>query len=364
VAPVPEEARWKETLKQGLRTFAVPVLATVVGLAVGILCIIVAGKDPVKAAQAFVQAVAGSPRMFGNVLVSTIPLIFTGLAVAFAYRAGLFNIGVEGQYLVAQVATVVVGVWWTPPQGFAWLHPILALAAGAVAGAIWGGIVGLLKAWKGVHEVINSIMMNWIALFLCDWLLKTYLRPDNSRASSYDLQETAWLTQGLIPGSRLHTGIWIALATAVVVWFILFKTSLGYEIRAVGYSPGAAEYGGISVAKALILTMAISGAIAGMAGSVQTMGLNHRFNETSTLVGYGFDGIAVALVGRLHPVGVCLAALLFGALDASSPLMQAMADVPKAVVSIVQGIVILFVAAESLWNFLQKRSAKKGVPAA
>ncbi|BAD40219.1 ABC transporter permease [Symbiobacterium thermophilum] len=357
---MPDQSKWKA----GLRAVGIPVLATIVGLFVGIVCIVLAGKDPVLAAKAFVRAVAGEPRMFGNVLVSTIPLIFTGLAVAFAYRAGLFNIGVEGQYLMAQIATVVVGVWWTPPKGLEWLHPILALGAGAVAGAIWGGIVGLLKAWKGVHEVINSIMMNWIALFTADWLLKYYLRPDNSRAASYDLQQTAWLKQGLIEGSRLHTGIWIALATALVVWIILYKTPLGYEIRAVGYSPGAAEYGGISVARALIITMAISGAIAGMAGSVQTMGLNHRFNETSALPGYGFDGIAVALVGRLHPAGVVLAALLFGALQASSGLMQAMAGVPKSVVSIVQAVVILFVAAEGVWNFLQKRKAKKGVKTA
>ena len=357
---MPDQSKWKA----GLRAIGIPVLATIVGLLVGILCILIAGKDPVLAAKAFYRAVAGEPRMFGNVLVSTIPLIFTGLAVAFAYRAGLFNIGVEGQYLMAQIATVVAGVYWTPPAGLAWLHPIVALAAGALAGAIWGGLVGILKAWKGIHEVINSIMLNWIALFTCDWLLKYYLRPDNSRASTYDLQPTAWLKQGLIEGSRLHTGIFVALATVVVVWFILFKTPLGYEIRAVGFSSGAAEYGGISVARALILTMAISGAIAGLAGSVQTMGLNHRFNETSALVGYGFDGIAVALVGRLHPVGVVLAALLFGALDASSGLMQAMAGVPKSVVSIVQAAVIFFVAAEGLWSFLQKRRTKKEVTTA
>nr|WP_245302000.1 ABC transporter permease [Symbiobacterium terraclitae] len=302
--------------------------------------------------------------MFGETLVSTIPLIFTGLAVAFAYRCGLFNIGVEGQYLMAQIAVVVVGVFWTPPPGLAWLHPILALAAGALAGALWAGISGVLKAWRGIHEVINSIMLNYVGLFMADWLLKYYLRPDNSRAASFDLQKTAWLQQGLIEGSRLHTGLWVALGAVVVVWIILFKTSLGYEIRSVGFSPGAAEYGGISVAKSLILAMAISGALAGLAGAVQTMGINHRFNETAAFVGYGFDGIAVALVGRLHPVGVVLAALLFGALDRSGPMMQAMADVPKAVVWIVQGAVIFFVAAEGLWSFLKKRRVKKEVTTA
>jgi len=353
-----------ESLKGGLRAISTPVLATIVGLLVGMVCIVVAGKDPVKAAEAFVRAVAGEPRMFGETLVSTIPLIFTGLAVAFAYRCGLFNIGVEGQYLMAQIAAVLVGVYWTPPAGLTWLHPLLTLAAAALAGALWAGIVGVLKAYRGIHEVINSIMLNYVGLFMADWLLKYYLRPDNSRAASYDLQESAWLSQGLIEGSRLHTGLWIALGAAVVVWFILFKTTLGYEIRAVGTSPGAAEYGGISVARSIILAMAISGALSGLAGGVQTMAINHRFNETSSFVNYGFDGIAVALVGRLHPAGVVLAALLFGALDRSGPMMQAMADVPKAVIWIVQGSVIFFVAAEGLWDFLKKRRAKKEVKTA
>lgn len=351
-------------LKGSLEAISTPVLATIVGLLVGMIFIVAAGKDPVLASRAFVKAVAGEPRFFGETLVSTIPLIFAGLAVAFAYRCGLFNIGVEGQYLVAQIATVVVGVYFVPPAGLGWLHPILALAAGALAGAFWGGIVGVLKAYRGMHEVINSIMLNYIGLYLADWLLKYYLRPSNAQASSYDLAETSWLAQGLIPGSRLHTGLWIALAAALVCWVVLFKTPLGYEIRAVGQSPGAAEYGGISVAKSLILAMAISGALSGLAGAVQTMGINHRFNETSAFVGYGFDGIAVALVGRLHPAGVVLAALLFGALDRSGPMMQAMADVPKAVIYIVQGTVIFFVAAEGVFKFLKRRKAVKEVKTA
>lgn len=361
---MPKESTLSRALKEALEAVSIPVLASLVGLIVGTLFIVLAGRDPMLAYQAFARAVAGEPRMFGETLVSTIPLIFTGLAVALAFRSGLFNIGAEGQYLVAQVSAVVVGYFFVPPAGLTWLHPILAVLAGAVAGAIWAGIAGLLKAYRGIHEVINSIMLNYIALFFCDWLLKYYLRPDASQASSYDVLESAWLSQGIITGSRLNSGLWIALVAAVVVWAILWKTPAGYEIRSVGLSPGAAEYAGISVPRNIILAMALSGALAGLAGAVQTLGINHRFFETTAFVGYGFDGIAVALVGRNHPLGVVLAALLFGALDRGGPMMQATAGVPKAVIYIVQGTVIFFVAAEGLWRFLKNRKLKAEVKAA
>ncbi|MFZ5827392.1 MAG: ABC transporter permease [Bacillota bacterium] len=350
-----------KAIREGLEAVAIPLLATVLGLVVGTIFILVAGKDPILAYQAFARAVAGSPRGFGETLVSTIPLIFTGLAVSLAFRSGLFNIGVEGQYLVAQIATVVVGYTVSAPG---YIHPALAILAGALAGALWATIAGLLKAYRGVHEVINSIMLNYVGLYLCNYLLNAYLRAGSGQASTHPVAKTAELAQGLIEGSRLHTGLYIALLAALVVWVILWKTPAGYEIRAVGLSPGAAEYAGISVARNIVLAMALSGALAGMAGAVQTLGVNRRFFETTAFVGYGFDGIAVALVGRTHPVGVVLAALLFGALDRGGPLMQATAGVPKAVIWIVQGTVIFFVAAEGIWRFLRNRKLKKEVQTA
>jgi len=366
---VAKESGLSKAIRDAVEAITVPVLATILGLIVGTVFILLAGKDPVQAYIAFAQAVAGTPRAFGETLVSTIPLIFTGLAVSLAFRSGLFNIGVEGQYLVAQIASVVVGyaikmpATW-PPFIAGMLHVTLAVSAGALAGAAWAGIVGLLKALRGVHEVINSIMLNYIALFLCGWLLNNYLRASSGQASSHAVQPTAALTQGLIEGSRLHTGLWIALAAALVVWVILWKTPAGYEIRSVGLAPGAAEYAGISVAKNTVLAMALSGALAGLAGAVQTLGVNRKFFETTAFVGYGFDGIAVALVGRNHPLGVILAALLFGALARGGPQMQAAAGVPKAVIYIVQGTVIFFVAAEGIWRFLKNRKLKAEVKSA
>ncbi len=364
-----KESGLSRVVHEAVEAVSIPVLATIVGMIVGTVFILIAGKSPIQAYTAFAQAVAGSPRAFGETLVSTIPLIFTGLAVSLAFRSGLFNIGVEGQYLVAQIAAVVVGYAVKMPEGLSpglagLFHVTLALLAGTAAGAFWASIAGLLKAFRGVHEVINSIMLNYVALFLGSWLLNAYLKGSSGQGSSQPVQATAALTQGLIEGSRLHTGLWIALVAAFVVWIILWKTPSGYEIRAVGLSPGAAEYAGISVGRNIVLAMALSGALSGLAGAVQTLGVNRRFFETTAFVGYGFDGIAVALVGRNHPLGVILAALLFGALERGGPQMQAAAGVPKAVIYIVQGTVIFFVAAEGIWRFLRNRKVKTEVKTA
>lgn len=348
-----------------IRAIAVPLLATAAGLLVGMIFILISGADPGEAYEALLNAVAGEPRMVGETLVATIPLIFTGLAISLAFRCGLFNIGVEGQYLLAQVAAAWAGFALTMPE---WLnptiagliHPAIAMFFGMVAGGLWATISGVLKAYRGVHEVINSIMLNYVGLFLSTWLLQqSFLKgTGSSGASTPFVKPTAALTQGLIESSNLHAGLWVALGAAVLVWFFLFKTPYGYEIRAVGLSPGAAEYAGISVPRNIILAMGLSGALAGLAGSVQTLGILGKFYEPMGFVGYGFEGIAVALVGRNHPAGVVLAALLFGALGRGGPAMQAATGLPKEVIWIVQGTVIFFVAAEGLWNFLRSQRMK------
>ncbi|HEY8346958.1 MAG TPA: ABC transporter permease [Symbiobacteriaceae bacterium] len=345
-----------------LETIMVPILSIALGLLVGTLFILVAGADPVEAYSALFRAVAGSPRAIGETLVATTPLIFTGLAVALAFRCGLFNIGVEGQYMVALLASALAGYYLHLPRG---IHALVTLAAGALAGAIWAAIVGILKAYRGVHEVINSIMLNYIALYFTHYLLMYYFRePSNRAAATPYILETARLTSGLIPGSRLHTGIFIALAAAFFVWFFLWKTPAGYEIRAVGHSPGAAEYAGINVKKNIILAMVLSGALSGLAGAVQTQGVMFKFYEQMGFIGYGFDGIAVALLGRNHPMGVIFGALLFGALTQGSGSMQAVAGVPKTVVWIVQGTVVFFVAAENIFKYLRRRRVKAEVKTA
>ncbi|HYF95775.1 MAG TPA: ABC transporter permease [Symbiobacteriaceae bacterium] len=352
-----------------VREITVPVLAIVAGLLVGTIFIVAAGKNPLVAYRFFNLYVWGDLSKFGETLVSTIPMLITGLAVALAFRCGLFNIGGEGQYLIGQLAAAWAGFFftmpaWLPPALAGFIHPVFAILVGMLAAGLYAAIPGLLKAYRGVHEVINSIMMNYIALYFTHWLLMSQMRDPSGGAGTPRIQATAELAQGLIKGSRLHVGIFLALAAALVVWIFLWKTAAGYEIRAVGFAPGAAEYGGISVKRNIVLSMLLSGILMGLAGAIQVLGIARKFYEPLSFAGFGFDGIAVALVGRNHPLGVVLAAFLFGALDRGGQGMQAGASVPKTVIWIVQAVVIFFVAVDGLWRLLQNRRVKREVKSA
>lgn len=333
----------------------VPVLAVLIALLIGTLLMLVIGKSPAEAYGAMWLANFGSPSAFGEALVNATPMIFTGLGVALGFRCGLFNIGGEGQYLVAQMAAAVIGYTVAMPKI---VHLPLLLLAGAAGGALWALIPGLLKAYRGVHEVINTIMMNYIALYLLNFLLITYLKAPGPLPVSPEIHVTAQFTQGWIADSRLHGGFLLALVMALVVYLLLWRTTFGYEIRATGLSPGAAEYGGIDVKKATVYAMMLSGALVGMAGASQVAGLQHKYYDAFTFVGFGFDGIAVALVGRNHPAGIVLAAIFFGMLERGGPAMQMVAGVPKSVVDVVQAAVIFLVAADQIVRFLIARRAR------
>jgi len=348
--------------KEALRQLTVPVLAVIAGLLVGTIFILSTGGDPIEAYGAFFEAVAGEPYKFGETLVSSIPLVFTGLAIALAFRCGLFNIGVEGQYLVGALATAWAGYAIKGLPGF--IHAPLAILVGMLAGAFWAAIPGFLKAYRGVHEVINSIMLNYTGWYLTHYLVMGIFRDPKGNNATPAVLETAMFTQGIIERSRLHSGFYVALLAAFLVWVFLWKTAAGYEIRAVGFAPGAAEYGGISVKRNIVLAMALSGALAGLAAGVQTLGIAGKFYEPLGFVGFGFDGIAVALVGQNHPIGVVLSALLFGALERGGAGMNAATEIPKNVIQIVQGTVIFFVAVEGLWRYLRNRRTKKEVKSA
>ena len=246
------------------------------------------------------------------------------------------------------------------------LHITLVLIVGAVVGGLWGGIVGWLKAKVGSHEVINSIMMNYIAMYFSNFIVMNLLNePD--KAFSFAIADTAKLwrladTITIFKGSRVHIGIVIAVLVAIYAYYLLNKTVRGYEIRAVGFNPHAAEYGGINVAKNVALAMFISGVFAGLAGAIMVTGVQFRVNNLFGFTGYGLDGIAVALVGNNHPIGVILSALLFGILQKGGPMMQ-LKGIPKEVVGIIQGIIILFVAVNfvkvMIENYTEKQKIKK-----
>ncbi len=317
----------------------------------------------------------GDPGLFKNSLyalseslTASVPYIFAGLAVALGFRCGLFNIGAEGQIFIGALASVYVGY---SIKGLPWyIHMPLALLAGALGGALWAVPSGLLKAWRGAHEVITTIMMNYIAFRLSDYLLNGPMRGAGMFPRSPGIEETAKI-QPLIPSFkvvvggvervitlRFHYGFFIALAVAFLVWWFLWKTTLGFEIRTVGANPDAARYAGISITRNFVLAMGLSGALAGLAGGTEVLGVNYYVGQAFSS-GYGFDSIALALLGRSHPRGVVLASLLWGVLRAGAKRMESGPGIPIDIISIIQAMVIIFVAAPELVRWIYRLRAEK-----
>jgi simple sugar transport system permease protein len=289
----------------------------------------------------------GSIYALSETLFAATPLILAGLAVALGFRAGLFNIGVTGQMLMGGMAAILVGLHLQLP---AIIHIPLALIAAIVGGAVWAGISGLLKARTGAHEVITTIMLNFIALFFVEYLLKTpvFQEPGRNNPLSEMLPPSARFPAIFREDYRVSIGLLIALAAVFFVYWLLFRSSFGFEFRAVGFNPTAGRYAGMKVASLYVLVMAISGSLAGVAGANQSMGLA-PYQVTQGFAGtIGFDAIALALLGRSHPFGVLWAGLLFGALKAGGRQMQAAAQIPLELVVVVQALIIVFIASPEL----------------
>ncbi len=283
---------------------------------------------------------------FFESLVAATPYIFGGLSVALGFRVGLFNIGAEGQIFIGAITATFVGYSLT---GLPLLvHMPLAFLAGALGGAIWGFIPGFLKARTGAHEVINTIMMNYVAFRLSEWLLTGPMkRPGSFNPVSPMIEPSAWLPRLFGDPIRFHAGFFIALFMAWLVYWFLWKTKWGFSLRMVGFNPHAARYAGVNVAVGIIMGMTLAGALAGMAGGNEVLGVN-RSLAMAFSSGYGFDSIAIALLGNSHPVGVVLAALLFGALRNGATNMQLAAGIPIDIISIVQALVLVFIAAPAI----------------
>jgi len=291
-------------------------------------------------------------------LVATVPYIFAGLAVALGFRCGLFNIGAEGQLFIGALTSVWVGY---SIKGLPWIiHLPLALLAGALGGAIWGAIPGYLKARTGAHEVINTIMMNYIAFRLSDYMLTGPMKRSGYNPVSPPIERSAWLPKFFPDPLRFHAGFFLALAVAALVYVFLWKTTWGFEIRTVGANPHAARYAGISVTQNLVLAMALSGALAGLAGANEVLGVNH-FMAQAFSSGYGFDSIALALLGKSYPAGVVLASLLWGVLRAGAIRMQSRARIPVDIIGIMQAMVIVFVAAPAVVRWIYRIRVREEV---
>ncbi|HUS84590.1 MAG TPA: ABC transporter permease, partial [Anaerolineales bacterium] len=279
-------------------------------------------------------------------LVASTPYIFGSLAVALGFRAGLFNIGVEGQLFIGAIFAAFVGYSITGLPAI--IHIPLALLAGAVGGALWGFIPGWLKVKTGGHEVINTIMMNYVAFRLSDWLLTGPMkRPDSFNPVSPTIQESAMLPKFFEPPIRFHLGFFIALLVAWLVYWFLFKTKWGFDLRSVGANPNAARYAGMSILGTTVLAMSLSGALAGLAGTNEVLGVNHNLAMAFSS-GYGFDSIALALLGKSHPLGVIFASLLFGTLRNGATRMMVVAQIPIDIITVLQALILVFIAAPAI----------------
>ena len=317
--------------------------AVAVALALGALVILFSGQDPVTAYRALVSGAFGDRRGVAETLVATTPYILGGLAFAVAFRAGMFNIGIEGQIVIGGLACGLVGAYdlGLPPVIFL----PLALAVAALAGGLWGAIAGALKAISGAHEVITTIMLNYLAFRLLTYVLtetESWL-PVNTQLQATNPVQPAARLPNLLERTRLHAGIIVALAAALVLWLLLYRTAWGYRLRTVGYSRGAAAFAGFSWGRVITGAMFVSGALAGLAGAGETLGLQGK--QISAPQGYGFTAIAVGLVGRNHPAGVVLSGLLFGILRSGATEMQNTAGTSKELVLVLQALIILAVAA-------------------
>ncbi|AEE16692.1 ABC transporter permease [Treponema brennaborense] len=344
---------------------AVSVLVVLLGFLCGTVLIAAVGRNPLNMYKAILQSLTGynidrniwNIRYVGEWLNLSVPYILCGLAMAFAARAGLFNIGGEGQYIMGLTVAQVVAL--LGPQ-IPVLHWVLAILLAVAVGAVWGGIVGFLKARFEVSEVVATIMLNYIALYLSRIIImaipgtNTYKTVNYPATASIRTGFLEWLTNG----STLNLGLFLALGAVVLYWFLMEKTNLGFGLRATGFNKDSARYGGIPVIASIVISMAVAGAFAGLGGGVVALGSFRYGRVLSGMDNYGFTGIAVALVGNNTAGGTLLAGLLFGLLAAAQPLMQSK-QIPKEITFIIQGLIVVFIAVRAgLRLYLQWRMKK------
>lgn len=342
--------------KQISETVLLPIAALLLGLLLGAVIMLLGGYNPIDAYVALLNKAFGNVYSVGETIRQITPLLLTGLSVAFAFRTGLFNIGAEGQFIIGSLASLYAGVMWAflPPL----LHVIVAVAAAAAAGSLWGAVVGLAKAKRGVHEVITSIMLNWIALYFSNYIVKLFFLPPGQQRS-VPVSVSAYLNIPFITemfnNARLNFGIVIALLCTVIFHYYLHRTKGGFELRAVGLNRHASEYAGMNVEGSIVRAMAISGAFAGIGGATEVLGVFHYQSVMSVSPGYGFQGIAVALIGGTAAIGTVFGALLMGVLTYGASGMKFGANVPIELINIVIALIIFFLAASGIIRPLMRR---------
>jgi general nucleoside transport system permease protein len=353
---------WLSRLVDGL----LPVFATLAALLIGAIMLLLLKVNPIEAYKALWDGAFGSTNAFAETLVKATPLLLVAIGICISFRGDVINIGGEGQMIIGAILATWVGLSFTTLPG--WVVITLAMLAGFLGGAVWGGIPGFLKAYFSVNEILSTVMMNAIAVQLMNFLLRgPMIDPAQAEVAS-QIPQTARLLEifrlpRFVP-TRLHFGALIAVGLAILVYILLWRTTLGYRIRAVGQNPHASRYAGIKVPRYIVLALLFSGAFAGLAGAIQVYGVNYRMITDGSASGFtgsaGFNGIVAALFGQLHPLWSIPASVLFGALLVGANSMQRMVQVPSALVTALNGLVVVFVVSSEI---LRRRRQKRRLAA-
>lgn len=322
----------------------ISLLATLLGLIAGAVYMLITGNDPISGYSYLFSGGFMSIERMGNTLATATSLVFTGLSVAFAFRTGLFNIGVPGQMLFGGLCATAASLTLHLPKI---LHLPLVILAAFLGGALWAVVPGILKSKFNVHEVVSGIMMNWVAFWIVYYAVPSYFKAEYVETQSAGIPDSAslkvsWLTQ-LFNGSYINLGLFLAVIAVIIIAFILNKTTMGYELKAVGFNRHAAEYAGINVNKNILLSMMIAGALAGLGGAAYYVGYATNM-QIGEMPAQGFNGIAVSLLGNNSPFGVLIAAIFFGLLDSSKGYMNAMTEIPPEIADTIIATIIYFAA--------------------
>jgi simple sugar transport system permease protein len=338
-----------------------PVLATFAALAAGAIMLFILRVNPVEAYGALWEGAFGSTNAIAETLVKATPLLLVGLGICIAFRANVINIGGEGQMIIGGILATYIGLTFTNWPG--WLVIVSAMVAGFLGGAIWGGIPGLLKAYFNVNEILSTVMLNAIAVQIMNFLLRGPMIDPAQLEKASKIPQTARLMDAFqlprLAPTRLHLGFLIAVVLAFLVYILLWRTTLGYRIRAVGQNPFASRYGGIRVRRRIVTALLLSGAFAGLAGAIQVYGVNYRMITDGSASGFtgaaGFNGIVAALFGQLHPIGTIPASIFFGALLVGANKMQRVVQIPSALITALNGLVVIFVVSSEIWRKRRQR---------
>lgn len=332
------------------------IVSMIIAVFVAIIIIILVSDNPMESIRIFFIGPLTKTRYIGNIIEAAIPLIFSGLAISIVFQASMFNLAAEGIFFFSAAIISMIAIWVPLPAG---IHQGVIIIAGALVGAFIMVIIGVLRARFGASELVSSLMMNNILLGVGSYIMTRYMRDPMASQGSYPYAETA-LLGSIVPGTRIHGGLILALVVAALAYMFIYRTKWGYEIRIVGQNVEFAKYSGINVAKVIIISHIVSGLISGMGGAVESIAMHRRF-EWSMLPGYGFDGALIAMLANNNPIGVIFSALFVAYLRIGADIVARLSDVPTEMVTILQSVIILLISAERFLHSYRQRWIERGI---